>query len=193
MNDRERLRTLVQERCLLSGDFTLSTGAKSNFYFDCKRVTLNGEGLTLIAKEFLREIEKLPSRPDAIGGLTMGADFMTAAVAMLSHMTNGPITNGSIARKEPKKHGTQNKVENELPSGTKIVVVDDVITTGKSTLLACKEFEKEGYEVVGILAVVDREAGGHETLKERYSHVFSLFTKSDFPEPTYNVAKRVAA
>jgi orotate phosphoribosyltransferase len=182
VSDRAKLQTLIHDLCLLEGDFTLSTGARSRFYFDCKCVTLNGEGLTLIAKEFLREIERLPIQPDAIGGLTMGADFMTAAVIVLSHQTNAPIMNGSIVRKEAKKHGTKNQIENELPPGTKIVVVDDVITTGKSTLQACDEFEAAGYQVVGILAVVDREAGGMENLRQRYPHVTALFKKSDFPE-----------
>ena len=193
MNDRERLRTLIQELCLLDGDFTLSTGAKSRFYFDCKRVTLDGEGLTLIAKELLKALEEFPVQPSAIGGLTMGADFITAAVAVLSYQTGGPIKHGSIARKEAKKHGTANKIENELPSGTKIVVVDDVITTGKATLEACKDFEEAGYTVVGILAVVDREAGGRENLQRTYPIVEVLFTKSDFPELGATPAKDLSA
>ena len=88
----------------------------------------------------------------------------------------------SIARKEAKKHGTRRKIENELPRGTKIVAIDDVITTGASTLLACKEFEEAGYEIVGILAVVDREQGGKKTLEEKYKHVRTLFKTSDFPK-----------
>lgn len=197
MNDRERLRTLIQELCLLEGDFVLSTGARSRFYFDCKCVTLHGEGLTLIAKEFLKAIERFPVQPTAIGGLTMGADFMTAAVVVMSHLTGAPIKYGSIARKEAKKHGTQNKIENELPRGTKIVVVDDVITTGKSTLEACRDFEAAGYEVVGILAIVDREAGGKQNLEGRYKHVEVLFTKSDFPvlaaQPIIDASARAAS
>src|SRR6266480_1684812 len=193
--DRERLRALIEKLCISEGDFVLSTGAKSRYYFDCKAVALDGEGLALIAGEFLREIEKLPVKPTAIGGLTMGADFITAAVIMLSYQTGGKVLKGSIARKEPKKHGTRRKIENELPRGTRIVAIDDVITTGASTLLACKEFEEAGYEIVGIhdlittgastllvfyfkqktayeivgiLAVVDREQGGKKTLEEKY-------------------------
>jgi orotate phosphoribosyltransferase len=181
-SDREHLRRLIDERCLVEGDFILSTGAKSKFYFDCKAITLNGEGLGLIAQALLEEITKFPVQPTAIGGLTLGADFMTAAVAVLSHMQGGPITDGSIVRKEPKKHGTKNKIENQIPAGTKIVVVDDVITTGSSTIAACDEFLEAGYEIVGILAVVDREAGGRQKLEEKYGkRVGSLFKKSDFP------------
>lgn len=182
LTNRERLRGLIEERCLIAGkEFTLSTGEKSRFYFDCKGVTLHGDGLTLIAKEFLKEVKELPIQPTAIGGLTMGADFMTAAVIVMSHQTGGILQDGSIVRKEPKKHGTQNRIENQLPRGTKIVVVDDVITSGSSTLKACDEFEASGYEVVGILAVVDREAGGKQKLEERYKQVRTIFKKSDFP------------
>jgi orotate phosphoribosyltransferase len=183
-NSRKHLRDLIQERCLTTGpEFTLSTGEKSRFYFDLKAITLNAEGLTLIADELLEEIREMPVTPTAIGGLTMGADFMTAAVAMRSYQSDGPISDGSIVRKEAKKHGTQNKIENELRSGTKIVVVDDVITTGKSTLTACDEFQKAGYEIVGILAIVDREAGGRKTLEDRFGYVRALFQKRDFPIP----------
>ena len=179
--DRDRLRALIDKLCISEGDFVLSTGAKSRYYFDCKAVALDGEGLALIAQAFLEEIDKLPMKPTAIGGLTMGADFITAAVIMLSHQTGGKVLKGSIARKEAKKHGTRRKIENELPRGTKIVAIDDVITTGASTLLACREFEEAGYEIVGILAVVDREQGGKKTLEEKYKHVRTLFKTSDFP------------
>jgi len=181
-NSRDRLRQLIQELCIFEGDFVLSTGVKSRYYFDCKTLTLHGEGLSLVGKELLKEIEKLPKQPTAIGGLTMGADFVTAAVIVLSYQTGGKVINGSIARKEPKKHGTRRKIENELSKGTKIVVVDDVITTGKSTIQACNEFERAGYEIVGVLAVVDREEGGKETLEKKYGYFKSLFKTSDFPK-----------
>jgi orotate phosphoribosyltransferase len=192
MSNREKLRQLIDERCLIEGDFTLSSGEKSRFYFDCKRITLHGEGLHLIAQEVLHETEQLPEKPTAIGGLTMGADFIAAAVVVLSHQRGGSVQSGSIARKEPKKHGTRNKIENELPPGTKILVVDDVFTSAKSTLQACDEFEGAGYEVVGVLGIVDREAGGMETLRKRYRHVVSLFRKSDFPRLMSAMANEVA-
>jgi len=118
--DRERLRQLIEQKCLItSSDFTLSTGAQSSFYFDCKIATLNGECASLIAQEVLREFEKLPTRPAAIGGLTIGADFIVAAVVMKAYETGQPTQHGSIVRKEPKKHGTRNRIENQLPRGTK--------------------------------------------------------------------------
>lgn len=179
--DRERLRTLIETKCLIAGpEFTLSTGEKSRFYFDCKGVTLDAEGLMLIADAILEGIAELPEPPDAIGGMTMGADFMVAAALVLSHQRGGSLKAGSIVRKEPKKHGTRNKVENQLPAGTRIVVVEDVITSGGSTQRACDELETAGYRVVGIIAVVDREAGGLENLAARYGHAKALFRKSDF-------------
>src|SRR3989442_11571810 len=149
--DRDRLRRLIEKLCIIEGDFVLSTGARSRYYFDCKAVALDGEGVALIAGEFLKEIEKLPVKPTAIGGLTMGADFITAAVIMLSHQTGGKVLKGSIARKEPKKHGTRRKIENELPAGTRIVAIDDGITTGSSTLMAWKEIGEAGSQIAGIL------------------------------------------
>lgn len=187
--NRDRLHRLIEKLCIIEGDFVLSTGVKSRYYFDCKAVALHGEGLTLIGQELLGEIEKLPVKPTAIGGLTMGADFISAAVIILSHQAGGKLLHGSIVRKEPKKHGTRRKIENELPAGTKIVVVDDVITTGSSTLKACREFEQAGYEIVGILAVVDREQGGRKTLEEKYKHVRTLFKTSDFPKLASHLAE----
>jgi orotate phosphoribosyltransferase len=197
--DRERLRQLIDRRCLIAGpEFTLSTGEKSRFYFDCKGATLDAEGLSLIAEAFLDEIAHMPVPPEAIGGMTMGADFMVAATIVLSHQRGGPLRAGSVVRKEPKKHGTMNKIENELPGGARIVVVDDVITSGKSTRDACAELEASGYQVVGILAVVDREAGGMQALQRRYPGipVRALFSKSDFAaltSPDADAGQRAAA
>jgi orotate phosphoribosyltransferase len=193
--ERERLRQLIDRHCLIAGpEFTLSTGQKSRFYFDCKGATLDAEGLALIAEGFLEAIAAMPEQPQAIGGMTMGADFMVAATLLLAHQRGLPLTFGSIVRKEPKKHGTMNKVENERPGNPRIVVVDDVITSGASTLQACDELEAAGYQVVGILAVVDRQAGGLQRLAARYPGcpVAALFNTADFPRLA-DVAQRAAA
>lgn len=184
--DRERLRQFIEQECLtVSSDFTLSTGVQSSFYFDCKVATLNGECASLIAQEVLREIEKLPTSPAAIGGLAIGADFIVAAVVMKAYETGHATQHGSIVRKEPKDHGTRNKIENQLPPGTKIVVVDDVITYGRSAMQACDELEQAGYEIVGVIGLVDREAGGAEELRKKY-HVRTFFSLSDFPSLSNN-------
>ena len=179
----EELRSLVDEKCLTIGhSYTLTTGRQSSFYFDCKKVMLDGKGLSLIADAFLEEAGKLPCFPEAIGGLTMGADFIVAAVIQRAFETGTPLVSGSIVRKEQKKHGAGNKIENELPEGTPIMVVDDVVTTGSSTEAACDAFIAAGYDVVGIVALVDRESGGCETLAQKYDcPVGAIFRKRDFP------------
>lgn len=196
---RQRLLELIDQRCLMTGgEMTLSTGAKSTFYFDCKRATLHGESLALLADAFLEEIRKLPEQPQAIGGLTLGADPITAAVVLAAHQ-QGWALEGSIARKEPKKHGTRTPIENDLPHGTRIVVVDDVVTSGSSTLQAAEKFQAAGYKIVGVVALVDREAGGMAALVEKIGcPISAVFRKSDFPRLAQGVAhepaqQRVAA
>ena len=180
---REELRLLVDEKCLTVGrSYTLTTGSRSAFYFDCKKAMLDGRCLGLIADAFIEEAGKLPRFPQAIGGLTMGADFIVAAVIQRAFETGKPLVSGSIVRKEQKSHGAGNRIENELPQGTPILVVDDVVTTGASTEAACDSFIAAGYDIVGIVALVDRESGGCETLARKYGcPVGAVFRKRDFP------------
>jgi orotate phosphoribosyltransferase len=177
----EDLRKFIEEKCLSKGkEFTLSTGAKSLFYFDCKAATLNGKCLSIAVDAMLEIINKMEKTPTAIGGLTMGADFLAAALVAKAYEIGHPTQYASIVRKEPKAHGTKNKIENQLPPGTKIVVVDDVITSGRSIKDACDEFIKESYEIAGIIALVDRMAGGKEMLEKQYGKVYSILNKNDF-------------
>ena len=180
----ERLRTLIENRCLITQtDITLSIGEKSAFYFDCKKITLDGEGLELVAEAFLAKIAELPQTPRAIGGLTMGADFIVAAVTLKAFQSGRGPALGSIVRKEAKKHGTRNHIENQLAPGTSIVVVDDVITSGKSTAQACRHFLSADYEIGGIIALVDCEQGGADNLRQEFNvPVLSIFKRSDFPK-----------
>ena len=180
---REELRLLVDEKCLTVGrSYTLTTGNQSAFYFDCKKAMLDGRCISLIADAFLAEAGKLPRFPNAIGGLTMGADFIVAAVIQRAFETGRALVSGSIVRKEKKEHGAGNKIENVLPEGTPIMVVDDVVTTGSSTEAACDAFIAAGYDIVGIVALVDRESGGRETLERKYDcPVGAIFRKRDFP------------
>lgn len=180
---REELRSLVDEKCLTVGhSYTLTTGRRSGFYFDCKKAMLDGRCLGLIAGAFLEEAGKLPRSPEAVGGLTMGADFIVAAVIQRAFETGKRVVSGSIVRKEQKMHGAGNRIENKLPEGTPIMVVDDVVTTGSSTETACDAFIAAGYDVVGIVALVEREAGGGEALARKYGcPVRAIFRKRDFP------------
>ena len=188
---REELQSLVDEKCLIVGrSYTLSTGRRSEFYFDCKKAMLDGRCLGLIADAFIHEAGKLPRFPEAIGGLTMGADFIVAAVIQRAFETGKPLISGSIVRKEQKKHGAGNKIENELAKGTPIMVVDDVVTTGASTKAACEAFIAAGYDIVGIVALVDRESGGCKTLARKYDcPVGAIFRKCDFPRIVREMSK----
>ena len=179
---RAELLRFLEARCLITDrEFILSKGQSAGFYFDCKKATLDGKALILIADEFLAEIDKLPNVPDVIAGLTMGADPIVAAVAMRAAQVGKATNQASIVRKEPKNHGTMNHIENEPQSGSRIVVVDDVITSGSSTKTACERLMEAGYTIVGIVCLVDREAGGAQELEESFHcPVRSIFTRSDF-------------
>ena len=130
---RQDLRDLLDDRAARTGEITLSTGVKSNFYFDCKPVTLSADGAYLVGMAFLDALEELPERPEAVGGLTHGADPIVSAMVVLSHVRECPI-GGFYVRKDVKRHGTKRRIENPPKPGTKVVIVDDVVTTGKSLL-----------------------------------------------------------
>ena len=179
---KQKMRRHIQDNCLLTGkDFALSSGAASSYYFDCKKATLDGEFLANFAAYVCGHVVPgLDEQPDSVGGLTLGADFITAAIAMHSAKNGGVITQGSIVRKEPKKHGTKSKIENEL-SDSKILVVEDVITSGASIAKACDEFIASGYKPLAMLSIIDREAGGIKMLEDKYGiEVIKIFSSSDF-------------
>ena len=181
--DREALRRVLEARCLIDGgSHTLSAGRCSSFYFDCKRVLLDGWALSRIADAFLAVARTLPRVPDAIGGPAMAADFIVAAVIQRAARTAQPLVSGSIVRTGRKAHGTGNIVENPLPRGTSILVVDDVLTTGASISRACDVFLTAGHRLAGITVLVDRSDDACVSLARRYGcPVGALFTLSDFP------------
>ena len=180
---RENLRALVESVCLLQGqEFVLSTGKRSDFYFDCKRAVLRGDALNLIAEEFLAAADQLPTAPDAIGGLSIGADFLVAATIQLAAQRNHRMMTGCVVRKDRKEHGTRTFIENEQPPGTKVMVVDDVFTSGRSTELACRRLAAVGNEIVGIVGLVDRNQGGVDNLRREFDvPVRTIFSIHDFP------------
>ena len=158
MSDRERLIELLRQRAVRRGRFVLSSGKESDFYLDSKQVTLHAEGLALVGRLFWSAIAALPERPVAAGGLTLGADPLAAAVALASHAAGAPI-DAFIVRKEPKGHGTGAFLEGTqaLSPGAAVVVLEDVITTGASTLRAIERCRTVGLRVVGVVALIDRE------------------------------------
>lgn len=172
---REELLRLVKKKALQKGDYTLSSGKKSSYYIDGKQATLDPQGIFLIAKTILAMLQG--AQVDAVGGPTLGADPLAAAVSLLSSQTGRPLK-AFIVRKEEKKHGTQKRVEGpRLEPGDRVAVVEDVITSGKSVMEAILEIEKLKGRVVKVICLVDREEGANKLL-ERYN--FSpIFTKTD--------------
>ena len=178
---RGQLRDLLDDRAARTGEITLSTGDKSNFYFDCKPVTLSSDGAYLAGMAFLDALEQLPQRPEAVGGLTHGADPIVSAMVVLSHARKCPIE-GFYVRKAVKSHGTKRRIENPPKRGTKVVIVDDVVTTGKSLLQAVDEAREAGCEVIAVMALVDREEqGGAARIRREVADYRPLYTRSDFP------------
>lgn len=152
------LKSLLKETgAFKTGDFVLSSGKRSNFYIDCRKITLHPQGARLIARVILDKIKGL--KVDAIGGLTLGADPITGAVVALSDIP------GFIVRKKEKEHGTKQKIEGFIEPGWSVVVVEDVATTGASALQAISAVEAAGARVVKVIPVVDREEGAAEALK----------------------------
>lgn len=177
---RIRLLEILKEKSLMLGDFKLSSGMRSNYYIDGKKTTLDPEGLFLTAEIILDMIKD--DRADAIGGPTLGADSIVGAVTSLSFLKNSPI-NGFIVRKEPKGHGTGNKIEGTLEKGARVVIAEDVVTTGGSIIKAIDAVKELGCEVVRIISVVDREQGARQRF-EQVGFVYSpIFTLKDLDLP----------
>jgi len=175
-DDWQRLRALVRERAYERREVTLASGRKSNFYVDGKQVTLDAEGARLMAAIILKGLEGQPV--DAIGGPTLGADPIAGAVIALSAETPHPLK-GFIVRKQPKAHGKQRQIEGPLKGGERVVVVEDVVTTGGSILDAVKALEDYGCRVTGIIVLVDRQEGGREALERDGYPVWALMTRQE--------------
>jgi orotate phosphoribosyltransferase len=179
---RRELHGLLAERAFTFGDFVLASGRSSDLYFNGKQVTLEGRGLYLVSRLILERCRDL--RIDAIGGLTLGADPIASGVAALSGEGN-PLR-AFIVRKEPKDHGTGALIEGPpLRAGDRVLVVDDVITTGGSLLKAVDALREQPVEIVEALTVVDREEGGREAIEARGLRVHALFVRSEFSAPAH--------
>lgn len=179
MDDKLReLRHIIREKSLRTGDFTLVSGKKSSYYLDCRMTTLDPRGALLIGRLVLERIEKEKIQADAIGGLTMGADPIVTAVAVVSALEGRPLS-AFIVRKEAKGHGARRSIEGyDGKPGSRVIVVDDVCTTGGSILTAADKAEEAGYKVVAAFCVVDREEGGTEIVAGKYPF-YALFTAKE--------------
>jgi orotate phosphoribosyltransferase len=170
---KDELLKLIKEKAVIHGERKLASGKISNYYIDGKQVTLDPQGLFVTAKVILHKIQA--SKADAVGGPTLGADPIAAAVAVLSSQSGKPIK-AFIVRKAAKEHGTQKMIEGPaLSAGDKVVMVEDVITTGGSVVKAIEAVEATGAKVVKVVCLVDRNEGAVETLaKYNYSPIFTL-------------------
>ena len=175
MTDREALAALLRERSVSLGDFLLSSGGRSTYYIDARKTTMSAEGQRLIGRLSLAAIRSAGWQPAAVGGLTMGADPVAYAIARES-LDAPPSINAFSVRKAAKPHGTRRRIEGNFKPGDSVVVVEDVITSGGSAAEAIDALSAEGGKVLGVLAVVDREQGGRETLESRGLKVVVLTT-----------------
>jgi len=159
----KRILELAHETgALLYGEFTLASGKKSDHYFEGKRLTLSPEGAYQVGKAVFDELAEIDV--EAIGGLAMGAFPMITAVALVSHQEGKPIPS-FIVREQPKEHGTQRKIEGHFKEGSRVAIVDDVITTGGSVRKAIEAVEAANCKVVKVIVLVDRHEGGSDQLK----------------------------
>lgn len=181
---RARLLEKLKTKSLTWGDFTLSSGAKSKYYFDCKLTTLDAEGATLVGEEMLALVraEEAASgvKVDAIGGLTMGADPIALAVGMTSWLRSpeAPLQVFTV-RKEPKAHGRNKLVEGTFHEGMSVVVIDDVVTRGDATLKAIHAVQEAGAKVAFVAVLVDRQEGGCDKIRALGHKVIALIKKSE--------------
>jgi len=172
---KDELLELLKKYAYKKGEFTLSSGKTSEHYINCKPVTLTGRGLTLASLLMLKELDA-----GIVGGLTLGADPLVSGVSLVSAL-DGRMVNALIVRKEAKGHGTQAWIEGlELPKGTKVTVLEDVVTTGGSAIKAAEKLRDAGYEVNRVVAIVDRQEGGIDAMKEAGLELRSIFTLEDF-------------
>jgi orotate phosphoribosyltransferase len=176
---RARLLELLRARSFQEREVTLSSGLKSNFYIDCKQVSLHAEGAALIGELFHRLVEELAPAAVAVGGLTLGADPLATATSVISFQLGRP-REAFIVRKEPKGHGTGQWVEStQLAAGAPVVILEDVVTTGASTLRAVERARLAGLTVLHAIALVDRLEGGREAVTAEVP-LTTLFTRRDF-------------
>ena len=175
---RQLLKLLKEKSFRYSPDkpFKLVSGRESPYYIDCRPTTHNAQGLALIGEIFFDLIRDL--KVDAIGGLTMGADPIAHATALTSYQKGGPINAFSV-RQRPKDHGTGGLLVGDVKPGDRVVVVEDVVTTGGSALKAVAAARAFGLTVVKVLILVDRQEGGREAVEKEVSEVEAVFTISD--------------
>lgn len=183
---RRELLALIEQRALKRGTFTLASGRTASFYLDAKQVVLDARGAMLVGRAILERLQGLGELPDAIGGMSIGADPITGAAVTMAGVAGLPLK-GFMVRKEPKGHGMQRYVEGPVEPGQRVVIVEDVTTTGGSSLLAIDRAEEFGLKVERVVTVIDRLAGAAEAFAARGIPLEPLVTIRDLgiePEPS---------
>jgi orotate phosphoribosyltransferase len=185
-DDRTDLLNLIATLSFKLGDFTLASGQKSDYYIDCRITTLHAEGGRLSGLVLYDMIAEHFTQAEGVGGLTMGADPLVSNTASASawhhvHHHRDNLVHGFLVRKAEKAHGTGRRLEGFLKPGAKVVIVDDVCTTGGSTITAIEATQAAGMEVIGVLCLVDREQGGRANIEAAAPNApfYSAFTASD--------------
>jgi orotate phosphoribosyltransferase len=181
---KSRLLSLLREKSVFHGDFVLSSGAKSSYYVDCRLTTLDAEGAWLVGQVMhsLIQTEAVARgvKISSVGGLTMGADPMAVAIGMYSFFVkDAPPLRMFIVRKAPKSHGQAKLIEGNFKRGDTVVVIDDVVTRGDSTISAINAVEKEGGKVAFVAVLVDRQEGGRQKIESLGHRVVSAFERDE--------------
>jgi orotate phosphoribosyltransferase len=179
--DRAHLLELLRRLSFERRRVTLASGKESDFYIDCKRTALTAEGHVLIGRCLMAEVVREQPLVRGVGGLTLGADPIASAIALTSFL-QGHAVDAFIVRKEPKGHGTGQWIEGRatIPDGSRVIVLEDVVTTGGSAIQAIERCRAERLEVVACLALVDRMEGGREAIEGSGVPLRPLFTRKDF-------------
>jgi orotate phosphoribosyltransferase len=179
--DRARLLALLRTLSFERRKVILASGKESDFYVDCKRTTLTAEGHVLVGRLLFDRVRRIQPLVRGVGGLTLGADPIASAIALTSFLEGAPV-DSFIVRKEPKGHGTGQWIEGRktIPDGSRVVVIEDVVTTGGSALKAIERCRVEKLEPVACLALVDRLEGGREAIEAQGVPLEALFTREDF-------------
>jgi len=174
---------LLEQNALQRGQFTLASGKQASYYLDCRQITLHPKGAALIGHSMLDSIQSTADEtgvtPDAVGGMAIGADPITASIVTVAGLRDLALF-GFMVRKEPKGHGTGKQVEGPVKPGQKVVIVEDVITSGGSALKAVEAARAFGLEVLYVLAIIDRLAGGQEAFAKQGLELKTLMTVRDF-------------
>ncbi len=176
---RERLAEIILDRSFKYSDnppFTLASGRLSNYYFNCKPTTLDPEGMNLIGAIIFAMVKD--NDITAAGGLTLGADPIANSLAVISFQKGRPIKS-FIVRKDAKDHGTKSAIEGNVQAGERVLIIDDVITTGGSTITAIEQARKAGLIVDSVVTLIDREEGGRENILQHVEKIKSVLTRTE--------------